>query len=322
MPISLQACQYFYGDLTSSTYGSLLTASSSSCDLGASTTGFDVIAVVSDLKAPTAAVDSAGAGGATPADWLFREKRLLVSGQDSGGSDNDWAIYVVSGLTAGSDNDARLLFVEGYNVQNATNYAYSNPVDFAELNHGGEFVLRVSRSALDGGDATISFYAQRSLYDDWATNALGSSTITPDTAAAGADAQIQVLGEITGSGGGDWADAGPASCAVSRVMVFSSPISFSGESDTSASAHAYVDGGSTTNFGYYTYSPTVDIDLNGVSAYSASFNAVIDGTTNLTTTVNEASSNDLDILAMRRIGGTTNFWYYGHAASGGDTYGY
>jgi hypothetical protein len=311
--------QYFYGDLTSSTYGSLLTASSSSCDLGASTTGFDIIAVVSDLKAPTAAVDTAGAGGVTPADWLFREKRLLVSGQDSGGSDNDWAVYVVSGLTAGSDNDARLLFVEGYNVQNSTNYAYSNPIDFSELNHGGEFVLRVSRSALDGGDATVSFYAQRSLYDDWATNALGSSTITPDTATAGADAQIQVLGEITGSGGGDWADAGPASCAVSRVMVFSSPISFSGDSDTSASAHAYVDGGATSNFGYYTYAPTVDIDLSGVSVYSASFNSVIDGITNLTTTVTEASSNDLDILAMRRIGGTTNFWYYGHAASGGDT---
>ena len=311
--------QYFYGDLTSSTYGSLLTASSSSCDLGASTTGFDIIAVVSDLKAPTAAVDTAGAGGATPADWFFREKRLLVSGQDSGGSDNDWAVYVVSGLTAGSDSDARLLFVEGYNVQNATNYAYSNPIDFAELNHGGEFVLRVSRSALDGGDATVSFFAQRSLYDDWASNALGSSTITPDTAAAGADAQIQVLGEITGSGGGDWADAGPASCAVSRVMIFSSPISFSGESDTSASDHAYIDGGSTTTFGHYTYSPTVDIDLNGVSAYSATFNSLIDGVTNLTTTVNEASSNDLDILAMRRIGGTTDFWYYGHAASGGDT---
>ncbi len=311
--------QYFYGDLSSTTYGSLLTASSSSCDLGASTTGFDIIAVVSDLTPPLATVDTAGDGSATPADWLFREKRLLVSGQDSGGSDNDWAVYIVSGLSSGADSDARLLFVEGYNVQNATNYAYSNPVNFAELNHGGEFVLRVSRSALDGGDATVSFFAQRSLYDDWDTNTLGSSAITPDTAAAGADAQIQVLGEISGSGGGDWADAGPASCAVSRLMVFSSPISFGGESDTSSSAHAYIDGGSTTTFGYYTYSPTVDIDLNGVSAYSTSFNAVIDGITNLTTTVNEASSNDLDILAMRRIGGTTNFWYYSHAASGGDT---
>ena len=319
--------QYFYGDLTSSTYGSLLTASSSSCDFGGSTTGFDIIAIVSDLTPPTAAVDTAGDGSATPADWFFREKRLLVSGQDAGGSDNDWAVYIVSGLTAGSDSDARLLFVEGYNVQNATNYAYSDPVDFDELNHGGEFALRVSRSPLDGSMATVSFYAQRSLYDNWDTNALGSGTFTAAASSAGADAQIQVLGEITGSGGGDWADAGPVSCAVSRVMVFNrtdglyvTPNFVFGETDVTIDAHAYIDGGPTDTYGYYTYSsPAVDIDLNGVSAYSASFNSVLNGVTNLTTTVNEASSNDLDILAMRRIGGTTDFWYYGHAASGGDT---
>lgn len=102
-------------------------------------------------------------------------------------------------------------------------------------------------------------------------------------------------------------------------MVFNTPLVFTGDSDTSSTAHAYVGGGATTTYGYYTYVPSVDIDVDAASVYATSFNAVKDGLTNLSVTVNESSSNDLDVLAVRRISGTTDFWYYGHAASGGDT---
>ena len=307
--------QYFYGDVSSSSYGSLITNTSSQCAIGGSASdGFDIIVTLSDLTPPTASLDTAGSGGLVPANWLFREKRLLVAGVESGGTDNDWALYVVSGLTPQPDASARILFVEGYQNMTGTNYAYSEAINLNELNHAGEFVLRVSRSELTNGDATVEFFAQNSLYDDWDVYSLGSSTITPNSGTATSDAQIQVLGELSSVG---WASAGPASCAIRRVMIFNTPLNFVGQTTQGLSSPAYIDGGGTPNFGSYTYVPTVDIDLSAVDVYASTFTAT--GPTNIQTTVVEAASNDLDILAMRRIGGETDFWYFGAAASGGDT---
>ena len=308
--------QYFYGDMSSSTYGSITSSDTATLDLGGSSTGYDLVFVVTDITLPSAAVDTAGDGGTTPADWLYREKYLLACGTDSSSSDNDWAVYLVSGHTPGPDTDVRLLLVDGYEAVGAANYAVSDPIDFNSIGATGQYVLRVSRSALSGSDATVSFYAQGSLYDDWDSNAVGSSTFTPDSASAGADAGIQILGQLNATD--DWADATPVSCGVKRVLVFDAPISFTGSSDTSSSAHAYVGGDDVDDFGMYVYSPTLDIDLSAVAVYADSFTATDSGGASVTLTVNQASSNDLDVLAMRQLSGA-DVWYFGAAASGGDT---
>ena len=314
--------EFYYGKITGSTFAKLETDDSAYAELGANTAGFDLIAVLTDVTFPTAASDSAGSGGNTPADWLYREKRLIACGVDSDtNGDNDWALYLVSGATAGQDNDTRILLVEGYEAVGGTNYAASNPIDLEAVGKDGDLVIRVQRGAVSG-TATVNFYAQSSLYDDWAGNAIGSATITPATTAAGsAHARLQILGKLNATD--NWADANPLSCGVKRFMLFQTPLTFTGDSDTSSSAHAYIDGDSTTTFGKFEYSPSLDVDLSGVSVYSTSFNATTpdSGTSPVTVTVDgtAAGSKDFDVLAMRRIGGTTDTWYFGKAASGGDT---
>lgn len=308
--------QYFYGDMSGSTYGSITSSDTSTLDFGGSSAGYDLVFVVTDITLPSAAVDTAGDGGNTPADWLYREKYLLACGTDSSSSDNDWAVYLVSGHTSGLDTDVRLLLVDGYEAVGASNYAVSDPIDFNSIGATGQYVLRVSRSALSASDATVSFYAQSSLYDDWESNAVGSSTFTPGSASAGADAGIQILGQLNATD--NWADATPVSCGVKRVLVFDAPISFTGSSDTSSSAHAYVDGDDVDDFGMYVYSPTLDIDLSAVAVYADSFTATDSGGASVTLTVNQASSNDLDVLAMRQRS-SADVWYFGAAASGGDS---
>jgi hypothetical protein len=308
--------QYFYGDMSSSTYGSITSSDTATLDLGGSSAGYDLVFVLTDITLPSAAVDTAGDGGTTPADWLYREKYLLACGTDSSSSDNDWAVYLVSGHTSGPDTDVRLLLVDGYEAVGASNYAVSDPIDFNSIGATGQYVLRVSRSALSASDATVSFYAQSSLYDDWNSNAVGSSTFTPGSASAGADAGIQILGQLNATD--DWADATPVSCGVKRVLVFDAPISFTGSSNTSSSAHAYVGGDDVDDFGMYVYSPTLDIDLSAVAVYADSFTVNDSGGASVTLTVNQASSNDLDVLAMRQLSGA-DVWYFGAAASGGDS---
>ena len=308
--------EFYYGKITGSTFAKLETDDSAYAELGANTAGFDIIAVLTDVTYPTAASDSSGSGGNTPADWLYREKRLIACGVDSDtNGDNDWALYLVSGATAGQDNDTRILLIEGYEAVGATNYAASDPIDFESVGKDGNLVIRVQRGAVSG-TATVKFYAQSSLYDDWAGNTIGTATITPATTAAGsAHARLQILGKLNATD--NWADANPLSCGVKRIMLFQTPLTFSGDSDTTSSAHAYIDGDSTTTFGRFEYSPSLDVDLSGVSVYSTTFSA----TTPVTVTVDgtAAGNKDLDVLAMRRVGGTTDTWYYGHAASGGDT---
>jgi len=308
--------QYFYGDMSGSTYGSITSSDTATLDLGGSSAGYDLVFVLTDITLPSAAVDTAGDGGNTPADWLYREKYLLACGTDSSSSDNDWAVYLVSGHTSGPDTDVRLLLVDGYEAVGASNYAVSDPIDFNSIGATGQYVLRVSRSALSASDATVSFYAQGSLYDDWESNAVGSSTFTPGSASAGAGAGIQILGQLNATD--DWADATPVSCGVKRVLVFDAPISFTGSSDTSSSAHAYVGGDDVDDFGMYVYSPTLDIDLSSVDVYADSFTVDASGGASVTLTVNQASSNDLDVLAMRQLSGA-DVWYFGAAASGGDS---
>ena len=323
--------QYFYGDMSSSTYGSITSSDTATLDFGGSSAGYDLVFVVTDITLPSAAVDTAGSGGNTPADWLYREKRLLACGTDSSSSDNDWAVYLVSGHTPGPDADVRLLLVDGYEAVGAANYAVSDPIDFNSIGATGQYVLRVSRSALSGSDATASFYAQASLYDDWDSNAVGSSTFTPGSASAGADAGIQILGQLNATD--NWADATPVSCGVKRVLVYNAPIDFTGSSDTSSSAHAYVSGEDVNDFGMYSYAavsaaasaslsgtsgPTLDIDLSAVAVYADAFTATDSGGASVTLTVNQASSNDLDVLAMRQRS-SADVWYFGAAASGGDS---
>ena len=62
---------------------------------------------------------------------------------------------------------------------------------------------------------------------------------------------------------------------------------------------------------------TIDIDLSGVSVYATSFSTAAPAASPITVTVNKAASNDLDMIAMRHTG--SDMWYFGHAASGGDT---
>ena len=314
--------EYYFGKKTATTFGSLTTASTTYADIGGNTAGFDLVAILTDVTTPTASVDSAGSGGNTPSDWLYREKRLIACGVDSDSQgDNDWALYLVSGATAAIDNDTRMLLVEGYNAVGATNYAASDPIDFSTVGNKGDIVLRVKRGAVSG-TASVTFYAQSSLYDDWEGNKIGTATITPASSSAGnAHARLQVLGKLDASD--NWADANPLSCGVKRFMIFKTPLTFTGDSDTSTNNHAYIDGDATKTYGKFTYSPSVDVDLSGVSVYSTSFNASLPDSATSTVTVDvdgaAAGDKDFDVLAMRRIGGTTDTWYFGHAASGGDT---
>ena len=67
-----------------------------------------------------------------------------------------------------------------------------------------------------------------------------------------------------------------------------------------------------------TSGPTLDIDLSAVAVYADSFTAIDSGGASVTLTVNQASSNDLDVLAMRQRS-DADVWYFGAAASGGDS---
>jgi hypothetical protein len=306
--------QYYYGDTSASTYGSITSASATIVDLGGSTAGYDLIFVLTDITTVTAALDTAGDGGNTPADWLYRRKHLLACGTDLAGNDNDWAVYLVAGETPGPDLDIRLMLIDGYEAVGATNYAVSGPIDFNRIGATGQYALRVSRSALDT-TAVVSFYAQSRLHDDWEANSVGTAVITPTSASATAPG-IQILGELNATD--NWADAAPVSCALKRVMLFNSPIVFSGTSDTSTTDHAYVDGGAVDDFGMYEYVPTLDVDLSALATYTGEFNAPASDGTTVTMTVNQAATNDFDVLGMRQLA-AADVWYFGAAASGGDT---
>ena len=313
--------QFNYGSLNSGSETASMVAYTSYADLGGASgdDGLNIVIVLSDVVAPTATISTTDGAG-TPSNWLFREKRLLVSGIDSdSGTKNDWAVYLVSGLTTEPDNNCRLLFVNGYNTQTGTNYAYSNPINVGQLNHSGQFVLRVSMSAISAGNATVNFYAQRSLYDDWTAHLLGESVITPTSQVSGTGPGVQVLGNLDQANTSDWAYAESAVCAISRVMLYSSPISFVGEGVTPIDSQAYIMGGGAGDYAVYTYVPDVDIDCANASVYDTSFDGADGSGGTVTVTVNKAATNYFDVLAARPINGATSFWYFGHAASGGDT---
>lgn len=303
---------YFYGDVSSSTPGSLTTASSSLADLSAATS-YDIIAVLTDVTPPTAAVYS-GTGTGTPDPYLFREKRLIVAGTDSSGSDNDWALYMVSGLTPSADNSARLLFVDGFQTENSTNYAYSDAIDGTIFSQHKDICVRFTKDASNN----YTFAIQNTLYDDWSDNTIGTGSFTPVSASGGADSGVQVLGELDNS---LWSDASPLSCAVKRVMLFNSEIVFTGESDTSSADHAVVNGDSVDDYGLFSYTPTIDIDVSAVTKYASTFNATSydSGTIgSLAVTVNTASSNDIDILAMRQHPTYGSLWHFGNTYGSGN----
>jgi hypothetical protein len=310
---------YFYGE-TSGGYGSLTTATSTLADLGGSAAGFDVVMVLSDIQTFSADLSTVDSGGNTPADWLFREKRLLVCGKDAS-SNNDWAVYLASGVTSERDTAIRMLLVTGYNNastgQFETAYAYSDPIDIVALSAVGDVVLRVKREVgtpiTDGYSAVVDFYAQSSLYDDWESHEVSSTTINDYSVSGGATSYVQVLGSLSATN--TWANANPLSCAVKRVLVFNSPLDFIGESDVSSEAHAYVVGGEVTSFAYYTYNPTVDIDVSVASAYASTFDASLSTGATLGVTVNEDSVVDLSVYAMRPLAGTDDVWYFGYTAN-------
>jgi len=306
---------YFYGDVSSSTPGSVTTASSSLADLGAATS-YDVIAILSDVTPPTAGVYTADTVGAlnAPEPFFFREKRLIVSGTDSSGSDNDWALYMVSGRTASSDNSARLLFVDGFNDEILTNLAYSDPIDGTIFTQHKDICIRFTKDSSDN----YTFAIQNSLHDDWSDNTIGTGSFIPSSSAGASDSGVQVLGELDNS---LWSDATPLSCSVKRVMIFNSEIVFPGESDTSSADHAVVNGDAVDDYGLFKYTPTIDIDFRSVSKYASSFNATTydsGNTSSLTTTVNSATSNDIDVLAMRRHQTYGSLWHFGNTYGTGN----
>lgn len=317
--------QYFYGQQDGSAFesGSVVTDASASLDLGGLGTGLDVIVELSDVTFPEAAVDTAGDGGNTPADWLFREKRLIVCGADTGSTGNDWAFYMVSGLTSGADSDVRLLFVDGYRTQTATNYAYSSPLSKGSLGKQGTFFVRVSVTS--GGE--VSFFAQPDNHDDWASHNLGTSTVTGVSASAGTTATVQVLGH-TDVSSSVWAYAPALSCAIKHVQIFSAPLSFTDSGVTSLSNIAYIDGSGTTSHAMFGYNdPLLDMDFTNLTVYDSLFNSTVnvDGaSSNLNTTVNSSplAENDYRVMAIKSIldgNGDPTLWYFGAApASAGD----
>ena len=319
--------QYFYGQRDGSPFSSgfVLTDATSSVDLGGLSSGLDVLVELSDVTFPEAALDTAGDGGNTPADWLFREKRLIVSGAYNGSSGNDWALYMVSGLTPGADSDTRLLFIDGYLTQNSSNYAYSEPLPKQSLTKQGDFFVRVSVTS--GGEVT--FYAQPDDHDDWAGSALGTSTLTGVSGSAGSSAQIQVLGHNRMVTSSDWAYAPALSCAVKQVKIFDSPLTFTNSGLTSSSAHAYIDGDATTTYEFFGYEdPLLEIDFTGLSPYTTTFNSTLTvsgSSSNLNTTVypSPPADNDYRVMAIKGEvdgNGDPTLWYFGSApASYGDT---
>ena len=313
--------QYFYGQQDGSPFdsGSVVTDASASLDLGGLSTGLDVIVELSDVTFPEAALDTAGDGGNTPADWLFREKRLIVCGADTGSTGNDWALYMVSGLTPGADSGARLLFIDGYRTQNATNYAYSSVLPKDSLVKQGTFFVRVSVTS--GGE--VSFFAQPDDHDDWSAHALGTSTLTGVSASAGSTATIQVLGH-TDLASSTWAYAPALSCAVKHVKVFDAPLTFTDSGVTSSSNIAYIDGDGTTSHAMFGYNnPLLDIDFRNLTVYDSTFNSTltVSGTSsNLNTTVNSSppADNDYRVMAIKSEldgNGDPTLWYFGSAPS-------
>jgi hypothetical protein len=310
---------YFYGDVSSVVPGSLTTDSSSLADLSAANS-YDIIAVLTDVTPPTADVYTAAGsiGIATfplpPDPYFFRQKRLIVSGTDSSGSDNDWALYMVSGLTPSADNSARLLFVDGFNTENSTNYAYSDAIDGTIFAQHKDICIRFTKDSSNN----YTFAIQNSLHDDWSDNTIGTGSFTPVSASGGAYSGVQVLGRLNNS---LWSDASPLSCSVKRVMLFNSEITFPGVSDTSSADHAVVNGDPVDDYGLFTYTPTIDINLSSVAKYASSFDATTydaGATSSLTTTVNKSSSNDLDILAMRKHQTYGSLWHFGNTYGTGN----
>tara|TARA_R100000005_G_C5000557_1_gene207442 strand:+ start:118 stop:4005 length:3888 start_codon:yes stop_codon:yes gene_type:complete len=302
---------YLYGES-----GKLTVANDATFNLGGDDTAVDIIVELTNFTpfAASAWTSNNTATSGQPDDWFLREKRLLVCGTDTTSNHNDWAFYIVSGHTASADSKMRLLWIEGYRDENETNYAYSSELDMSTIQQYGPVVFRVSKSASD----VVTFYAQSSLYDDWASNALTSTpstAITPSSQAASTagNAGIQVGGTLSNS---LWSDASALPAAFSRVMVNNAVFTFTGSGSTSSENHAYVDGDGVNDFGNTSYTPLLDIDPSKASAvYAESFNATktVSGTaSNKTVTVGQDGvDNDVTLVAMEPDDTHGNLWYFG-----------
>lgn len=258
--------------------------------------------------------------GGAPHDSFLREKRLLVCGGDynntntfSKAHDNDWAFYVVSGFGTAADPKMRLLWVDGYMQETATNYAYSAEIDMSTATEFGPIVFRVSKSASD----VVKFYVQSSIYDDWDSNELAatpSTAITPTIdASAGDDAGVQIGGSLSNS---KWSDASVLPAAFRRVMINNAVFSFTGSGSTSSENHALVDGKGVDDFGTVKYSPLIEFDISGVAKYATTFDgteyiAASNTTRNVPATVNKPTK-DVNFLAMEPHGTHGNLWYFGN----------
>ena len=301
-----------------------------SFDIGGDDTAFDIIVELTNFTPfeASAWTSSDTSSGGAPHDSFLREKRLLVCGADYNGTssqptptggtppstahDNDWALYLVSGFDASADSKMRLLWIEGYMVENATNYKYSSEIDMSTASQYGPIVFRVSKSASD----IVKFYVQSSIYDDWESNVLTtlpSGAITPsiDPATTG-DAAVQIGGTLSNS---KWSDASALPAAFRRVMINNAEFSFTGSGSTSSENHAYVDGSGVDDFGTVSYKPLLDVDLSGVAKHADDFNAkhnTATATTNVPTTVRKAATNDVTFLAMEPHGTHGNLWYFGN----------
>ena len=302
---------YLYGES-----GKLTVANDATFNIGGDDTAVDIIVELTNFTPFSASAwtsNNTSTSGQRE-DWFLREKRLLVCGTDTTSNHNDWAFYVVSGHTPSADPKMRLLWVEGYRDENDSNHAYSSEIDMSTATQYGPIIFRVSKSASD----VVTFYAQSSLYDDWASNALTSTpstAITPSSQAASvaANAGIQVGGTLSNS---LWTDASALPAAFSRVMVNNAVFSFTGSGTTSSENHAYVDGGGVNDFGNISYTPLLDIDVSKASAvYASSFDAtktVSGAAVNKTVTVGQdGADNDVTLVAMEPSAAHGNLFYGG-----------
>jgi hypothetical protein len=213
----------------------------------------------------------------------------------------------------------RLLWVEGYMVEDDANYKYSSEIDMSTASQYGPIVFRISKSASD----VVKFYAQSSIYDDWDSNVLTTApagAITPSIGGAAQDAGVQIGGAISNS---KWGDASALPAAFKRVMINNAVFTFTGSGSTSSENHAYVDGSGVDDFATVTYSPLIDLDLSGATKYATDIDTGAKKTvgstvTNIPLTVNEPTK-DVNLLAME-ASDTHNYdssaakqlWYFGN----------
>lgn len=232
-------------------------------------TGFEVLVELGNItESPANQVDTYYVSS-VPADYLLREKRLIVCGADVSIVDpdrNDWALYMVSGTTLSEESSCRLLWVEGYLNMTATNYAFSEPIKLSAKSDTSPLIVRVKRDA----DYNVTFYAQNSYYGNWEENSYGGGSITPTTTLPFSPI-VQIGGTLNN---GLWSDAEAISAEFYRVLIYKGTDPIQDIVPTSGIATAIVDGGEVYDHHIFDYVPSFFVSFKDLSNYDETLTGV------------------------------------------------